>query len=132
EFVAFVSLEAVRQGKASAEQKQRVEGWLKAAASKNPRSTVLSLFLAESRDLAGAHDEAMILYRRTLEQDPANVMVLNNLALLLAWKEGNHDEALKMINAALDQAGPHPEVLDSRAIIYLLAGNADLATKGRH
>src|SRR5262249_13155375 len=74
EVVAAVSLLCVRAGQSSAEQKQRVESWLKAAARKHPRNAALSLFLAESRELAGAHEEAIFLYARVLEQDPRNVI----------------------------------------------------------
>jgi len=47
---------------------------------------------------------------------------LNNLAWLLALKEGNGDEALKHVQSAIDLRGPMPKLLDTRGIIYVKLG----------
>ena len=44
---------------------------------------------------------------------------LNNLAIQLALLRQRLDEALELINRALELAGPLPTLLDSRAIVYL-------------
>ena len=60
---------------------------------------------------------------------PANVVALNNLAYLLALNGGSQAEALALIQRAIDQAGPDPEMLDTRALVYLKGGQADRAGK---
>src|SRR5262249_11823664 len=55
-----------------------------------------------------------------------NAVALNNLALLLALGGGGA-EALPLINRALDVAGPAPELLDTRAVVYLSMGRHDRA-----
>jgi len=56
-------------------------------------------------------------------------VIQNNLAFLLALEGDSHEEALKLIQAAIDEAGPHPALLDTRGVVHLTGGNADLAIK---
>jgi predicted Zn-dependent protease len=55
-------------------------------------------------------------------------VALNNLAWLLAQQgKKQTEEALALINRALDHHGAAASLLDTRAVIYLKAGKSDLA-----
>src|SRR5262249_30711997 len=64
-----------------------------------------------------------------LEEAPRNAVALNNLAYLLAMKEGETAEALGLVERALEQAGPQAELLDTRAVVRLAAKEPSLAVK---
>jgi hypothetical protein len=68
----------------------------------------------------------MALYGRVLEKDAGHVTALNNLAWLLALR-GRVGEGLKLVNRAIDAAGPGPGLLDTRAVAYLARGERDSA-----
>jgi Tfp pilus assembly protein PilF len=90
---------------------------------------VLQSFLAELEDSRGHDAEAMRIYRQILQRNPQHVLALNNLAFMLAVTQGDTAEALALVNAAIDQAGPVGPLLDTRAVIYLKASRTDLALK---
>jgi predicted Zn-dependent protease len=127
ELVARASVSALRTGRADRDQVQRVERWLTEVAGQRPDSVALLALLADLRVYAGRHDEAAALYRRILARSPKDPVALNNLAFLLAVKDGRTGEALGLINQAIDAAGAHPELLDTRAVIQVRANRADLA-----
>jgi tetratricopeptide (TPR) repeat protein len=129
ESVAGTTVAALRAGRGSADDYQRVERWLAAAIQNHPESKTLPAFLAEMQDNCGRHDEAIALYRQILHGDRRNFVALNNLAYILALKEGANPESLELINAAIDIVGPFPELLDTRAVVYLRSNRADLALK---
>jgi Flp pilus assembly protein TadD len=82
--------------------------------------------LAALRDLRGDLPGAEELCRKALEQEPRNVVVLNNLAWLLS-QNGKGTEGLTVINRAIELAGPRAELLDTRATVYLSLNRGDLA-----
>jgi predicted Zn-dependent protease len=45
----------------------------------------------------------------------------------VAVQEGNNQEAMGLIERAVAEAGPHPVVLDTRALIHLQGGRAEAA-----
>jgi tetratricopeptide (TPR) repeat protein len=124
----------LRASGANRTQCDEVETWLKAAgeqsAAKEPGNTyrraMLFLHRADLRetqgDLAGAED----FCRKARAQDGANLVTLNNLAWLLA-QNGKATEALEVINAAVELGGPRPQLLDTRATVYLALKRGDLA-----
>jgi predicted Zn-dependent protease len=62
-----------------------------------------------------------------LATDPRNVVALNNLAFLSSLKDARSEDALAMIDAAIKEAGPHPELLDTRGVVLTRAGRPDEA-----
>ena len=65
--------------------------------------------------------EAVELYRKVLEQQPRNVLVLNNLATLLAETPGRSDEALRYADYAMMYAGANGALLDTKGTALLRA-----------
>jgi tetratricopeptide (TPR) repeat protein len=127
EKVGAAYLAILRHGGATEAQLQSVQSWLAAAAERQPESVLLVQFQAQLQDLRGHYAEAMALYRAALRRDPQNIVALNNLACLLALREGQSAEALDLVQKAIEVAGPQAELLDSRAVAYLASRQYQLA-----
>jgi tetratricopeptide (TPR) repeat protein len=129
EAVARACVPLARLPQATDEHRRKIEGWLRDAAAKHPQMTALQVTLADLYDGTGKRDEAVALYRKTIQDHPGNVVALNNLAFLLALRGSPADDALAMIQKAIELAGPLPELLDTRAVIFLKTNQTDLAIK---
>ncbi|MFN7731270.1 MAG: tetratricopeptide repeat protein [Pirellula sp.] len=70
---------------------------------------------------------AIGLLQQALERAPKNVTALNNLANLLAETPERSNEALEVIDRAIEVAGPHPNLLDSKGCILVQAKRFDEA-----
>jgi tetratricopeptide (TPR) repeat protein len=105
----------------------RAEKVLQESIEKHSRPIGLLLSLADQKNWSGDYDGAEKLYREVLVKDPRNPVAMNNLALILALGGGHGAEALDLIKRAIDLVGNDPSLLDSRATIYLLQGNTQLA-----
>jgi predicted Zn-dependent protease len=122
---ASASLAVLRAATVSAEQIKRVEARLEPAIEKKSEPALL-MALASLRDIQGRYDDSTALHRRVLDTDPDNVAALNNLAWVLALRGGKASEALSLINRAIELFGPEARLLDTRAVVHLVAGeNAD-------
>jgi len=112
------------QGSASAnpEQLRRIEAILLAALKKHDRPIPLLLALAGLHIFQERYEEAETLFREVIDRDGGNVVALNNLAVLLALQGTHLDEARRLIETAIERAGPIPQLLDSRATVYLALG----------
>jgi Flp pilus assembly protein TadD len=76
-------------------------------------------FIHHQRKEWDAADEA---YRKALALDPESPLVLNNYAYMLAVQNARLDEALKMVNGALEKMPKSASYLDTRAWIYYQMG----------
>jgi Tfp pilus assembly protein PilF len=126
--VARVSVTVLRTGQAAPSQWQAVEANIAAAIKKTPKTLGLPLVLAELYEYQNRPDDSIRLYRGLLKQHPENAVFLNNLAFLLALHQGETTEPLRMVNRAIELAGPIGEMLDTRAVIYLKNREPRLAT----
>lgn len=106
-----------------------VEKRLKTAIEKAPKSSMLKVCLADLRSLQGQHDAAESLYREALEVDRKNVLALNNLAWSLAARGKLPDDAMVFIERAIAIAGSAPQLLDTRASVWLAQSNPSRAIK---
>ena len=109
------------------EKQNRVEAWLKEAIAKNPKLVVLKMQLADLYDLSGDYMGAQKQYRAVLEEEPGNVVALNNLAWLLSDKTAQGREALKYAEAAVNGMGRRADLLDTRGLVQLNLGNNEAA-----
>jgi Tfp pilus assembly protein PilF len=86
---------------------------------------VIELLQAELYDLEGRTSDVEKAYRTILERKDLTgaqmAIVANNLAFHLARPE-TIAEAKQLIDKALVELGPHPDLLDTRGIIHLAAG----------
>jgi tetratricopeptide (TPR) repeat protein len=115
---------------ASADHLDRVAGWFVKAERQDPESAPLMLLHADLLSLAGRDDDAVAIYRDLLARKdlpPVQTAVIaNNLAYLLAQPD-TASEAGKLIDAALVELGPNPDILDTRGVVLLAAGKTDEA-----
>lgn len=108
---------------------EEVEKRLQSALDKQPKSSLLKLCLADLRSLQGKSETAESLYREVLDTDRKNVLALNNLAWNLALRGKSTDEAMTLIERAIALAGPAPQLLDTRASVWLAQSNPSHAIK---
>jgi tetratricopeptide (TPR) repeat protein len=111
------------------QQADRVEANLRESTQWDTDNVVLRLQLADLMELVGRFDQVESICRDLLKKDPDNLVALNNLAWLLAGKEGQGQEALALINRAIAKYGARPELLDTRAVAYVALGMAKEAVR---
>src|SRR5205085_6880489 len=104
------------------QQTVRTEEAVRQSVQLDDKNLVLQLLLADLMDLQGRTEQAESLCRGILKAEPNNLVALNNLAWLLAGKQGKDAEGLELVQRAIEQHGPRPELLDTRAVVYLNLG----------
>ena len=129
EQVASACVEVLREGRPEPEHFQRIVERIADAAHTAAGSAGLQFHLANAAHLQGDYALAERSYRRVLELSPGSVVARNELALLLALQRRNTDEALELINGAIQAAGPLPALLDTRATVHLAAGRPEAAVR---
>ena len=98
------------------------------AVRKRPDAILLASKLGVIWIRQGRFDEAEGLFRRLLAGNPDNVDALNNLAWLLALRDqGKAQEALELIDRAIEVQGAVPSLVDTRAVVLIRAGQLDRA-----
>lgn len=117
--LASAVLEFARSSAVKQEDLVRLERTVDRAIKKFEQPTNLMLVMAEIYQKENRIDESEKLYRLVLQRDPHNVVALNNLAVLLALESRNLDEALQLVNTAIEHAGREGQILDSRASVYI-------------
>jgi tetratricopeptide (TPR) repeat protein len=124
EQVAIAGLAVYDAPSVTPAQRKQVEAWLMEASQKRPDLLLLSTRLAAIWIRQGRFDEAEGMYRRLLASHPENTESLNNLAWLLALRDQTKaQEALGLINRAIDLSGKSPSLLDTRAVVLIRSGN---------
>jgi len=91
------------------------------------RHPAMLLALAELRTRQMNYDEAEAFYREVLDKYPDHAVAMNNLSVLLALQGVKLDEALELVDKAIEIAGPLGSMLDSRASVYMARGEPDKA-----
>jgi len=118
---------AQRDDAAAKQAAIRVREKLENAKRIDPGSLVLRLIDAELVSIEGREDDAEKVYRDLLaskDLDPTQrAIVTNNLAFHLAAPE-TVNEARQLIDEAIEQLGAIPDLLDTRGLVRLAAGDA--------
>ena len=86
---------------------------------KMQRSAPLLISLAETQAALGRPQDSEKVYREILGKDPSDVAACNNLSLILALQKTKLDEALALVNKAIEGYGPQGAFLDTRAVIWI-------------
>jgi tetratricopeptide (TPR) repeat protein len=105
----------------------RIETYLNKALDENSKSVVLMLHMAELYDHRGRWEQAEEMYRRVLEpqNEPKNIVALNNLAWLLAQRSSDPQkiqEALARIESAVNGIGKRADLIDTRGLVHMKLG----------
>lgn len=121
-----VSVLSAQAGGATSQQADRVGRWFEKASRQDPDSPALALLSADYIGITGSAEEIVAAYRAILARDnlpPQQAAVAaNNLAFHLAEPK-TAAEAKTLIDRAVAELGPHPDVLDTRGVVLLAAGN---------
>lgn len=125
ESLLATALEVVRSADDTAARSRYAE-WLTRGRQRDPGSVVIPVLEAELLNLQGNPAAAETIYRQLLDRaelsDMQKAAAFNNLAFQLAAPE-TAPEAKKLIDTAIDMLGPHPDLLDTRALIQLSLGD---------
>ena len=92
---------------------------LEKAASLAPKDAGPVSLIAQAQTDSGQKAAAVQSFRRALERSPDSVALMNNLAYVMADSGGNLDEALALIQKALQKAPGQPNLIDTLGWIYL-------------
>ena len=122
----LTSAVAVARSKGTATvEAERLDGWFAKARRIDPGSITIPLLEAELRSLQGRTQDVERVYRELLDRPGLSPMqtaiVSNNLAFHLATAS-TATEARTLIDAAIGTLGPHPDLLDTRALVHLAMG----------
>ena len=108
----------------------RLGPWIEKGKRLDPGSVVVRLIDAELQTLQGRTSEAVAIYRKLLAEPTltasAAAIVSNNLAFHLA-KPATADEAGTLIDKAIAELGPLPDLLDTRGLVRLAKGEPEAA-----
>ena len=99
-----------------------MESWL----SRNPDDTDMRLQLATLQTQTGQVEAAVQQYAKVIEAQPSNWIAQNDFAMLLYGKK-DYAEARKHAEAAYQQAGTNPAVMDTLGAILLAQKQLDEA-----
>ena len=107
----------------------RVANWLEQAVKQKTDSPLLLVGLGNCRERQERYKDAKALYERVIRQgsqtagstNPNDFIAAsyNNLAWLLAFEDKQGKNALVDIDNAIKLAGPLPDYLDTRGVVYL-------------
>lgn len=107
---------------ASEADMQRAEPALMKALADFPGEAHLVSAVANVRAVQQRNEEAIQLYQQALRLIPNDLLVMNNLATLLAESPGEAAEALRYIDQAIQASGPRPALLDTKGMILIQLG----------
>jgi predicted Zn-dependent protease len=105
--------------------------WYQAALVAMPGNPALEMSLGDIWEIRGQLDKAEGVYRKILARNDLEPVlragVANNLAFILSAQQKNTDEAVGLIDSAMDVYGPNSDLLDTRGVVYLAAGKPKVA-----
>ncbi len=127
DMVAGVSASIATYAKLTDPQAFQIESWLLKAVEQQPNNLALQVRMARFRAFQSRYDEVEALYRRVLAADPYNAEALNSLAWHLIFRHHHGQEALALVNRAIDVAGEIPSLLNTRALAFMDSGQPDPA-----
>ncbi len=93
------------------------------------RKQIAKLTLATAQQMGGDFQGAEKTLREILKQSPGNPIALNNLGYFLAERDEKLDEALKLIERAVEIDQTNPSYLDSLGWVYFKLGKLSEAEK---
>ena len=100
-------------------QLKKLESIIVALLGKTQRPTPLLVGLAEIQAVLDRFEDAEKTYREILGKDPRDDLAGNNLSMILALQKTKLDEALELIDKAIERAGPQGPFLDTRAVVLI-------------
>jgi tetratricopeptide (TPR) repeat protein len=109
------------------EHMELAEGMLSAALTKFPDEVDLLYGMGMLRTLADRYPEAIALLRKVVTLNPRHVPALNNLAVLVAETPDQREEALTLVDQAIELRGQQTTLLDTKGTILVFGGKSSEA-----
>jgi tetratricopeptide (TPR) repeat protein len=104
----------------------RVSRRIEEAIRANPRNVSQRFDLANVHILRGRHADAEAIFREIHERDKTHPAPLNNLGWMLALRGRDASvRAVPLVNEAIRLEGESPDLLDTRALVYIASGRGD-------
>ena len=130
EQVAAAALEVFNAPSSGEAEKRQVEAWVAEAVRKRPDASLLASKLGALYIRRGQFDEAERLLRRLMAEHPGNVDAMNNLAWLISLRDsGKAQEAIALIDRAIEVRGESPSLTDTCAAARIQLGQVDRAVE---
>jgi tetratricopeptide (TPR) repeat protein len=101
------------------------ESLLQEVLQRDPTSVGALSVLAALKQTTQQVEEAAVLNRRILAEDPNNVVAINNLAWVLCEEKGQYQEALELAERGLRIAPDYVDLIDTRGVIHYRMGATD-------
>ncbi len=108
---------------------RRLTARLEEAVKKHPDLDTIRLDLANLRSFRGDYDAAEVIFRTLFDHEKVAGNALNNMAWLLALRDGKGGEALPLIDRAIKIDGESASLLDTRAVVYMALGRVEDAVR---
>lgn len=125
----YVLRKEIEKALPTQEQFDKVADWIARGLRDDPRNPDLKTLKAEIFDMRQDYPTAIALYRELLEGEELTgirrAIVLNNLAYMMALSEESDSsiaDAKDYIAQAISLLGPRSDILDTRAMILIAAG----------
>jgi Flp pilus assembly protein TadD len=130
EYVAAAALPLYDAPSVDPVGKAQIKAWLEEAIQQRPEAAPLEPKLGTLLYKEGRFDEAEAVFRQTLAHEPDNAESLNNLAWELVRREpSKSDEALELINRAVQVHGNIPNLVETRGVVLIRANQVDQALR---
>lgn len=116
---AMVLTKALTDGQPKEQDFKEASPIIDAAVARFPEDVGLLYAVSLVDLLQEKYDEAVKRYRQILAANPQHVAALNNLAMLLAERPANREEAIRQIDKAIEIVGKDPGLLDTKGAILV-------------
>ena len=122
-------IEILAIGEPSDEVWKRANQLMSGALNANPDNLIYRMLVAAYLVLQDRNDDAIKILEDLNTKRPDDNVVINNLATILGQTPGRQDEALALINQAIELSGPKPYLLDTKSVILVELGRAQEAVE---
>ncbi len=116
---AMVLTVALTEGRPTEQDFKQAAPIIAAAVAKFPADVNLLYAVSLVNLLEQNYDDGIDHYRQILKANPQHVPALNNLAMLLAERPAARDEAIRLIDRAIEIVGKDPGLLDTKGAILV-------------
>jgi tetratricopeptide (TPR) repeat protein len=105
------------------------EEFLNCILKKEPNSIAVMIRLGALLQTPDRSQEAVEIYKRILEQQPDNIVAMNNLAWILCEQQNNYSESLELAKRGLEISPDYADLIDTHGMALYRLGRFDLAAK---
>ena len=117
-----IAVEVESRTPVGAPTKRKLDAALDGLSTEGSQSIALRQALANRRLFGGSYKKAADAYASILAEAPDDVVALNNIAIAYS-RTGRHRLGVEAIDRAIELGGPKTELLDTKGLVQLAAGD---------